>query len=227
MLTPSNDCPGDHIQDLRNLLQGMTLSDSSFDTITWSRKTTEESITLSRSLLLQSMPTSMPIPPSTTAHLHRLVHPPTATPSMPSHPQPQDLQTATQTPCEVTSVPKPSEIQPLRADEIPEGFWAIIVGQEVGVFYQWADVADRTNFVSSNVQKGYQSFQQALTTYTAKYNEGRVRAVPLPGGPFWPSSPESSPDPPSPTVSAGSSMSSDSYDLWSQVEDLTETMSQL
>ncbi|KAG2136208.1 hypothetical protein BD769DRAFT_1385327 [Suillus cothurnatus] len=191
------------------------ITDSSFDTITWSHKTTEESITLSRSSLPQSMPTSTPIPPSTTARLHRPVHPPTATPSTPSHPQPQALQTATQTPCEVTSVPKPSEIQPPRADEIPEGFWAIIVGQEVGVFYR------------CNVQKGYRSFQQALTAYTAKYNEGRVRAVPLPGGPFWPSSPESSPDPPSPTVSAGSSMSSDLYDLWSQVEDLTETMSQL
>jgi hypothetical protein len=156
MSTPSNDCPGDHIQDLHNLLQGMTLSggcftrsktnimftinsitDSSFDTITWSHKTTEESITLSRSSLPQSMPTSMPIPPSTTAHLHRLVHPPTATPSTPSHPQPQALQTATQTPCEVMSVPKPSEIQPPRANEIPDGFWAIIVGQEVGVFYRW------------------------------------------------------------------------------------------
>ncbi|KAG1790132.1 uncharacterized protein HD556DRAFT_1306520 [Suillus plorans] len=144
--------------------------------------------------------------------------------STPPHPQPQALQTVTQTPCQVTAVLKPSDIRPPRADEVPEGFWAITVGQEVGVFYRWADVAERTNFVSGNVQKGYPSFQQALTAYAVKYDEGRVRAVPLPGGPFWPSPPESSPNIPSPV---DSSASSDSHDLWSQLEDLTETMSQL
>ncbi|KAG1888192.1 hypothetical protein F4604DRAFT_2032333, partial [Suillus subluteus] len=82
-------------------------------------------------------------------------------------------------------VPKPSEIYPPQAGETPEGFWAITVRQEVGVFYRWADVAERTNFVSGNVQKRYPSFQQALTAYMVKYNKGRVQAVPLPGGPFW------------------------------------------
>ncbi|KAG1786354.1 uncharacterized protein HD556DRAFT_1313501 [Suillus plorans] len=133
--------------------------------------------------------------------------------STPPHPQPQALQTVTQTPCQVTAVLKPSDIRPPRADEVPEGFWAITVGQEVGVFYR-----------CGNVQKGYPSFQQALTAYAVKYDEGRVRAVPLPGGPFWPSPPESSPNIPSPV---DSSASSDSHDLWSQLEDLTETMSQL
>ncbi|KAG1843319.1 hypothetical protein F4604DRAFT_1689562 [Suillus subluteus] len=187
MSTPSSSRPtqGDHIQDLHNLLQGMTLSDSSFDTVTWTRKTTKE--TTEKSITLStSTPAKKP------------------------------------TPCQVTAVPKPSEIYPPRAGETPEGFWAITVGQEVGVFYHWANVAERTNFISGNVQKCYPSFQQALTAYTVKYNEGRVRAVPLPGDPFWPSS-----NPPSPTSSVGSFASSDSYDLWLQVEDLTETMSQL
>ncbi|KAG2034624.1 hypothetical protein BDR03DRAFT_828524, partial [Suillus americanus] len=58
----------------------------------------------------------------------------------------------------------------------PEGFWVITVGQEVGVFYHWADVAEPTNFVSKSVQKRYASFQEALDVYTVKYNEGRVRA---------------------------------------------------
>ncbi|KAG0699332.1 hypothetical protein DFH29DRAFT_766188, partial [Suillus ampliporus] len=62
------------------------------------------------------------------------------------------------------------------ADIKPEGYWVITVGQEVGVFYHWADVAERTNFISGNVQKSYPSFQQALEVYTVKYNEGRVRA---------------------------------------------------
>ncbi|KAG1840304.1 hypothetical protein DFJ58DRAFT_654610 [Suillus subalutaceus] len=110
-------------------------------------------------------------------------------------------------------VPKPSDIAPPHAGLEPEGFWLITVGQEVGIFYHWADVAERTNFVSGNVQKRYPSFQKALEVYTVQYNEGRVRAVPTPGGPFWlPASP------PSPSWSA------DSDDLWSQVDDLSETM---
>ncbi|KAG1906181.1 uncharacterized protein F5891DRAFT_942174, partial [Suillus fuscotomentosus] len=97
----------------------------------------------------------------------------------------------------------------------PDGFWVITVGQEVGIFYHWyvADVAERTNFISGNVQKRYPSFQEALKVYTVKFNEGGVRAVPIPGGPFWPSSP-------SPSLSA------ESDEMWSQVDDLSETMSQ-
>ncbi|KAG2353337.1 hypothetical protein BDR07DRAFT_1309837, partial [Suillus spraguei] len=112
-----------------------------------------------------------------------------------------------------TQVPKPGDIIPPHAGLEAEGFWVITVGQEVGIFYHWADVAERTHFVSGNIQKWYPSFQKALEVYTVQYNEGRVRAVPIPGGPFWPS-----PSPPSP------SWSSDSDDLWSQVDDLSETM---
>ncbi|KAG1777850.1 hypothetical protein EV702DRAFT_968702, partial [Suillus placidus] len=100
-------------------------------------------------------------------------------------------------------VPAPIEIQAPRAGMDPEGFWVVTVGQEVGIFY-----------VCGNIQKSYPSFQKALEAYTTMYNEGRVRAVPIPGGPFWPS-----PSPPSPTSS------STSDDLWSQVEDLSDTMS--
>ncbi|KAG1894667.1 uncharacterized protein F5891DRAFT_917385, partial [Suillus fuscotomentosus] len=52
----------------------------------------------------------------------------------------------------------------------PEGFWVVTVGQEVGIFYHWADVAERTNFVSGNVQKWYPSFQKALEVYMVQYN---------------------------------------------------------
>lgn len=77
-----------------------------------------------------------------------------------------------------------------------------------------ADVAERTHFVSGNVHKGYPLFQKALEAYTVQYNEGRVRAVPIPGGPFWPSA-----SPPSPSWSASSD------DLWSQVDDVSGTIS--
>ncbi|KAG1884373.1 hypothetical protein F4604DRAFT_1574784 [Suillus subluteus] len=118
---------------------------------------------------------------------------------------------AMQLPSNNVMIPAPNEITPPCDGLKPEGFWVITVGQEVGVFYHWADVAERTNYVSGNVQKSYHSFQEAREVYTAKYNEGRVRAVPIPGGPFWPS-----PSPASP------SLSSNSDELWSQVDDLSE-----
>ncbi|KAG2337492.1 hypothetical protein BDR05DRAFT_850673, partial [Suillus weaverae] len=58
----------------------------------------------------------------------------------------------------------------------PEGFWVITVGQEVGIFYHWADVAGWTNFISGNIHKSYPSFQKAHKVYTVHYNEGRVQA---------------------------------------------------
>ncbi|KAG1837201.1 hypothetical protein C8R48DRAFT_680364 [Suillus tomentosus] len=114
-------------------------------------------------------------------------------------------------PSHVPLAPTPDEIHPPQAGLKPEGFWVIIIGKEVGVFYCWADVAEQTNF-------------QALHAYTVKYNERSIHAVPIPGGPFWPMnspvSPASPPPPTSPTLSI------DSDDLWSQVEDLSDTMSQ-
>ncbi|KAG1799828.1 uncharacterized protein HD556DRAFT_1439482 [Suillus plorans] len=194
--TRSDSQAGDHIQDLQNLLDHMSLADSSVSTVTWKRKTTEESITLSRNSCPQSAHNAIPdgwiVPLPTTSTAQTPSHPV----SIPSH---------------VPLAPTPDEIRPPQAGLKPEGFWVIIVGQEVDVFYCWADVAERTHF-------------QALHAYTVKYNEHSVHAVPIPGGPFWPMnspvSPASPPPPTSPTLSI------DSDDLWSQVEDLSDTMSQ-
>ncbi|KAG1877288.1 hypothetical protein F4604DRAFT_1924369 [Suillus subluteus] len=38
----------DHVRDLCQLLEGMTVSGSTMDTVTWRRKTVEETITLSK-----------------------------------------------------------------------------------------------------------------------------------------------------------------------------------
>ena len=48
-----------------------------------------------------------------------------------------------------------------------------------------ADVALHTNHISRSVQKRYPSFAKALQVYTAKYCEGVLQAVPLPGSPFF------------------------------------------
>jgi len=95
----------------------------------------------------------------------------------------------------------------------------VTVGQEVGLFYHWDDVAARIDNVSGNVHKKYKSFDQALQVYTRNYQLGRLRPTPVPGGPFWISR---SPSSASPTLSSPSDS-----DLWSELEDLSDVFSQV
>lgn len=78
-------------------------------------------------------------------------------------------------------------------------------------------VAARVNGVSGAIHKGYNNFQEAIMVYTHNYNCGMIHAVPVPGGPFWPVNP-------SPSTS---STSSNSDDLWGELEDLSEEFSQV
>jgi hypothetical protein len=59
--------------------------------------------------------------------------------------------------------------------------------------------------------------------YARNYNRGMIRAVPVPGGPFWCVSPVD----PSPSTSSTSSTSSNSDDLWRELEDLSEEFSRV
>ncbi|KAG1842320.1 hypothetical protein C8R48DRAFT_552315, partial [Suillus tomentosus] len=67
--------------------------------------------------------------------------------------------------------------RPPQAGLKPEGFWVIIIGQEVGVFYCWSVLhALFYLYLTYNHNKRYPSFQQALHAYTVKYNERSVHA---------------------------------------------------
>ena len=78
----------------------------------------------------------------------------------------------------------------------------------------------RVNGVSGAIHKGYNTFQEAIKIYTRNYNRGIIRAVPVPGGPFWHANPVN----PSPSAS---STSSNSDDLWGELEDLSEEFSRV
>lgn len=73
------------------------------------------------------------------------------------------------------------------------------------------DVAQRVNCVSGNIHYKCDMFQEALTQYTRAYENGELRAIPMPGSPFWPTESQT--------------MSSDEEDIWSHIEDLSEQMS--
>jgi hypothetical protein len=82
-------------------------------------------------------------------------------------------------------------------------------------------VSDCTNGISGAIQKRYNSFQEAIMVYTCNFNHGRIRAAPVPSGPFWPVNPANSSSP------STSSTSSNSDDLWGELEDLPEEFSRV
>ncbi|KAI5990607.1 hypothetical protein EDD15DRAFT_2170125, partial [Pisolithus albus] len=99
----------------------------------------------------------------------------------------------------------------------PEGFYLVIVGQEVRIFYTWKDAALRVLEISGAVYYKCRTFQRALVDYMAAYNKGELRAIPTPGGPFWPTAPRT----PSPALTEAEQ----SY--WAEVDDLSDVFSQV
>ncbi|KAG1855300.1 hypothetical protein F4604DRAFT_1932362 [Suillus subluteus] len=122
----------------------------------------------------------------------------------------------------IPPIPHPSELLVPHPDEEPDAFWIIIIGQEVGIFYHWVDVAECTLGISGAVQVRKETWADALRLYTRKHNEGTVEARPTVGGHFWPphvsQAAVSPPSLPSPTLSSTSSEDS----IWTHVEDLPE-----
>ncbi|KAH7914664.1 hypothetical protein BJ138DRAFT_1123304 [Hygrophoropsis aurantiaca] len=211
-------------------LQDVVLA-SDYDTITWTTKTTtvEETVTVTRNARdpadgasrrspsppssRSSPPSSHSSPPSSRSTLSRRESIAESTAQAVSEIRAHLL---VPDPTYTPPIPHPDDITP--PTTVPRGYYVIIVGQEVGIFYRWAHVAERTLNISGSVQSKYPHFEMAKTAYTEAYNSGSVRAVPIYGGPFWrmraispPSSPSSSSD--------GS--------LWDRVDDLSVEMSQV
>lgn len=115
----------------------------------------------------------------------------------------------------IAVIPHPSDLP--KPTSKPEGFYLVIIGQEVGIFYTWKDTALRVLEISGAVYYKCRSFQQALADYTVAYDKGELRPIPIPGGPFWPMALRT----PSPAPSEGEQ----SY--WAQVDDLSEVLGQV
>jgi hypothetical protein len=103
------------------------------DTITWKRKTVEESITLSKALHTNAslVNQTIPVPDSTSSHAQD----PLVPLSLSSHSQSPTSVTLPSLPA--MQVPKPGDIVPPYAGLEAEGFQVITVSQEVGMLYHW------------------------------------------------------------------------------------------
>ncbi|KAI6020397.1 hypothetical protein BKA83DRAFT_4127107 [Pisolithus microcarpus] len=197
--SPNQDVP---FRPLHELLAEMTISDATSNTVTWTRRTTKESVMISRAPVsggTAAAPTERAASIAATCEQK----PNWAVKSLAEPASPR-----------IPPIPHPSRILPLKSNTVVQGYYVITVGQEVGVFYNWPDVAARTNNISRNTHKQCKSFSEALKVYTRMYNKGCVRAVPVPGGPFWPEA-EHSDSSTSRPPSSGSSA-----ELWSQLGEL-------
>ncbi|KAG1770794.1 hypothetical protein EV702DRAFT_1202265 [Suillus placidus] len=105
-----------------------------------------------------------------------------------------------------------------------QGYYVVTIGQEVGIFFQWLDAKVCVDEISGASHTRYDHWADALELYTSHYNMGLLHAVPTVGGPFWPVGTTHPTPLPSPTTTASST---NSEDLWSYLEDLSEHMSQV
>ncbi|PBK62687.1 hypothetical protein ARMSODRAFT_1024668 [Armillaria solidipes] len=63
-------------------------------------------------------------------------------------------------------------------------YYIVFIGQEVGVFDDSDNVAERCNHVSGARHKSYPTFDMALAKYTYKYHKNALKVCPLAGSRF-------------------------------------------
>ncbi|KAI5986551.1 hypothetical protein EDC04DRAFT_2615050 [Pisolithus marmoratus] len=162
---------------LHELLAEMNISNVTSNNITWTCRITKESVMIScippagetaasePALGIQSSPPVTQAPPEHAAGI--------ATASQ------QKLKPAVKSPTKPTSmsippIPHPSCILLPKSNTAVQGYYVIMVGQEVGIFYTWPDVAVQMNNISGNTHKQCKSFSEALKLYMWMYNKGCV-----------------------------------------------------
>ncbi|KAG1836693.1 hypothetical protein DFJ58DRAFT_846842 [Suillus subalutaceus] len=200
--TTSGRCRGSE-----ELLQAMTVSDLPIETITYSKQCTiitdEEHITFSN-----PHPRAPPPILSNASHQSSILSPP-STPG-------SDLRIRSFDQILVALLQMPSQMSwsTLLLTSHPSLTLASL-GQEVGIFFHWLDVGERTLGISGAIQVKQETWADALHLYMREYEEGAVVVLATP----FPHTIISA----LPALSATSSEDS----IWTHIEDLLEQMSQV
>ncbi|TDL14308.1 hypothetical protein BD410DRAFT_809837 [Rickenella mellea] len=74
--------------------------------------------------------------------------------------------------------PPPFPVYYATPRNLGERWYAVYVGNRVGVFNDWADVADATSGISGNSQRRFGSQFEAIQSFRAAHAHGHVRFVP-------------------------------------------------
>ncbi|KAG2336257.1 hypothetical protein BDR05DRAFT_1006026 [Suillus weaverae] len=184
----------------------MKISDINFDSVTYSKKTIKESVTFK----IKDPPHAPQSPSRSSSHSSCSRH-------APRSPSPTHSTTV------ASRTPHPDELY-LPVGTQVQGYYVVTVGQKVSIFFQWLDAKVHIDGISGASHTRYDHWADALELYTSHYNMGLLHAVPTVGGPFWPVGTTHPTPLPSPTTTASST---NSEDLWSYLEDLSEHMSQV
>ncbi|PBK66188.1 hypothetical protein ARMSODRAFT_977829 [Armillaria solidipes] len=80
------------------------------------------------------------------------------------------------------AIPHPSDIMPSPYINTPPKKWyAVTVGQHIGVFDDWLLVKELMDFIPGPRFHGYKTFCQALEHYQYLYHKGQVKCLPIAG----------------------------------------------
>ncbi|KAG2038019.1 hypothetical protein BDR03DRAFT_1010179 [Suillus americanus] len=190
-------------------------SDVSFDSVTYTKNTVEESVTFKIN--------DQPLPRSTTPM--STITPVDSIQSSGSHSgSPTTHLSADSTPAlnavpYNSYIPHPDELCPPSGVKV-QGYYVVTVGQEVGIFFNWLDVKAHVDGIRGAAHIRCEHWPDALALYTKHYYQGLICAVPTVGGPFSSPSPSQMPSSPMLTTS-----SSGSDELWSYFDDPSQDLS--
>ncbi|KAI5986450.1 hypothetical protein EDC04DRAFT_2615082 [Pisolithus marmoratus] len=158
---------------LHELLAEMNISNVTSSNITWTCRITEESVMISHIPPASETAASEPAlgiqssPPVTQAQPE---HAAGITTASQQKPKPAVKSPTKPTSVYIPPIPHPSRISPLKSNTAVQGYYVIMVGQEVGIFY-----------TCGNTHKQCKSFSEVLKLYMQMYNKGCVQAVPVLG----------------------------------------------
>ncbi|KAH7904976.1 hypothetical protein BJ138DRAFT_994715, partial [Hygrophoropsis aurantiaca] len=81
-------------------------------------------------------------------------------------------------------IPHPDNLGGPRPGQVVKSYYAVTQGQEVGIYFNWPDAAERIHGVSDAKHQKYNHWVDAVEAYCATYNAGAVRVTHVRGSCF-------------------------------------------
>ncbi|KAG1885330.1 uncharacterized protein F5891DRAFT_1201894 [Suillus fuscotomentosus] len=135
-------------------------SDVSFDSVTYTKKTIEESVTFK--INDQPPPSTPPTSTITPADSFQPSESPSGSPLTHS---PADSTPPIDTVPYDSYIPHPDELHPPSGVKI-HGYYVVTIGQEVGIFFNWLDAKARVDGIKGAAHMHCEHWPDALALYT-------------------------------------------------------------
>ncbi|EIW82714.1 hypothetical protein CONPUDRAFT_151771 [Coniophora puteana RWD-64-598 SS2] len=150
---------------------------TSKESVTWYNAHPPTPSTPTKGMLNTTTPTPSPVKTPSRAHKHE------------QHASPRQTPFVNKGKASVGRIPHPNDLKPPPPGHPVKKYYIVFSGQEVGLFYTWADAKARLKNVKDPSCESYKTFAEAVFQYRTHWEDGLLEACPQPGGPFWPRSP--------------------------------------